>query len=68
MIAKRVLGVFLILFFFIPMAFSQDSRVMCEVTEKNKTVTVVFGEDIKYLGSDYTEQTGFVTAYGFKKK
>lgn len=58
MIAKRVLGIFLILFFFIPMAFSQDSRVMCEVTENNDSVSVVFGEDIKYLGSDYTKQIG----------
>ena len=31
---------------------------MCEVTEKNKSVSVKFGEDIKYLGSDYTKQIG----------
>ena len=58
MTAKRVIGIFTILSLFIPMAFSQDNRVMCEVVENNKSVTVKFGEDIKYLGSDYTKQIG----------
>ena len=58
MIAKRVIGIFITLSFFIPMAFSQDNHVMCEVTENNKSVSVKFGEDIKYLGSDYTKQIG----------
>ena len=52
------MGIFVILFLGVSMAFSQDSRVMCEVTENNDSVSVVFGEDIKYLGSDYTKQIG----------
>ena len=58
MIAKRLLGVFIIFTFFVQMASSQDNRVMCEVTENNKSVSVIFGEDVKYLGTDYTKQIG----------
>lgn len=52
------MGIFVILFLGVSTVFSQDSRVMCEVTENNDSVSVVFGEDIKYLGSDYTKQIG----------
>ena len=55
---KRFIAVFIIFAFFVHKAFSQDNRVMCEVTENNKSVSVVFGEDIKYLGTDYTKQIG----------
>ena len=57
-ISKKLFGILVILFLGVSMAFSQDSRVMCEVTENNDSVSVVFGEDIKYLGSDYTKQIG----------
>ena len=40
------------------MVFSQNNRVMCEVAENDKSISVVFGEDIKYLGSDYEKQIG----------
>ena len=40
------------------MVSSQDNRVMCEVTETNKSVSVIFGEDVKYLGTDYTKEIG----------
>ena len=58
MIAKRLLGVFIIFTFFVQIASSQDNRVMCEVTENKKSVSVAFGDDVKYLGTDYTKQIG----------
>jgi len=58
MLVKRIIGVLLMLVFFVPMASSQDNRVMCEVTENSKSVSVVFGEDVKYLGTDYANQIG----------
>ena len=58
MMAKRLLGVFIIFTFFAQMASSQDNRVMCEVTENKKSVSVAFGDDVKYLGTDYTKQIG----------
>ncbi len=54
----RIPAILAMLFVFVPMVFSQDNRVMCEVTESNRCISVVFGEDIKYLGSDYAKQTG----------
>lgn len=58
MIAKRVIGIFIILSFFILMVFSQDNHVMCEVMENNRSVSVKFGEDVKFLGTDYIKQIG----------
>ena len=58
MIAKRLYGVFIIFTFFVQIASSQDNRVMCEVTENKNSVSVAFGEDVKYLGTDYTKQIG----------
>lgn len=57
-ISIRTLGIFVMLFIFVPMVFSQNNRVMCEVAENDKSISVVFGEDIKYLGSDYEKQIG----------
>ena len=57
-ISIRTLGIFIMLFIFVPMVFSQNNRVMCEVAENDKSISVVFGEDIKYLGSDYEKQIG----------
>lgn len=31
---------------------------MCEVVEDNKSISVTFGEDIKYLGTNYETQIG----------
>lgn len=63
---KRFFAV-LILTFFAYNAFSQDNRVMCEVTEYNKSVSVVFGEDVKYLGTDYKNQIGLYNDKGLLK-
>ena len=57
-ISIRTLGIFIMLFIFVPMVFSQNNRVMCEVAENDKSISVVFGEDIKYLGSDYEKKIG----------
>lgn len=39
-------------------SFSQSRYVMCEITDNGKNVSVSFGDDIKYLGTDYATQIG----------
>ena len=48
-----------VLFHFTTLSFAQSSReVLCKVVEYKKTITIDFGEDIKYLGTDYATQIG----------
>ena len=43
---------------FVLTSFGQTKYVMCEVSEYKKVVTIDFGEDIKYIGTDYVNQIG----------
>ena len=48
-----------VLFHFTTLSFAQNSReVLCKVVEYKKTITIDFGKDIKYLGTDYATQIG----------
>ena len=57
-VLKKKYILLLVFLYFAMASFSQKNYATCKVVEKNKVVSVTFGKEIKYLGSDYATQIG----------